>query len=473
MRVTIVNPPQGIATGRKPNIDSRPYFFPPGLLYLAGAVERAGFETEILDFPLLEWDLSDFERWVSREEPDVLGLTFCSPSLPYARVLAETTRTHSPGTRIVVGGPHATFAPDACLQEGWTEYVVRYEGEISFPNLIREIERGRQASETLGVSYRHDGKVIHNANTPFVEDLNSLGIPAYHLIDMARYKEILDRSPMCAMRGCPYTCNFCTIPKLMGSYRARAPQIVAEEMQHVAETYGMRRFSFTDPTFTLNTKRLEHMRDAIQALKLDVKFGIQTRVDTLSDSILDLLGDMGCVAIFFGIESGSREVLSSYTKNYKVNVIAELAKVRDKGFDIIPSFMIGSPEESAEDIDATIDLAQTIIQELGLRDQGNSAGGNYQINVYGPFPGVKAPFPLELSIEYAPVIPLSGTRSMAREEVREKWHRVWEIFFPDFFQAYLDIEAAAENGRNLLLEKFVEGSAYHKRQMGALQIGRC
>jgi len=459
MHVVLVNPPQGVATGRKPNIDDRLYLFPPGLVYLAASCESAGHRTEILDFPALSWNLHDFSSWVEAATPDVLALSYCTPSLPYVTALAEATRRLSPHTVLIAGGPHVSFDCEDALRSGLADYVVHCEAEVSFPLLLEDISQRRTDPRAPGVSHLEGGTVITNPAAAFIADLDRLPMPAYHLLDMATYRRLLDRVAIAGMRGCPFGCTFCTITSLMGPQaRVRSPELVVEELALLSR-HGMNRISFVDPNFALFPDRLAELHELFERRKLDLEFGCQTRLLTLNDSTVTRLREMGCVAIFVGIESGSERVLTSLAKDTerkrRLDVYERLESVKEQGIEIIPSFIIGTPDETLEDIEATLALVDRVVNGLGLRSQTSGAGGNYQINMFGPFPGIdNQGLPVELPIEFAPAMPVCGTSHVGREDLRAIWHDVYEEYFPAHFESYLTLERAAERGRDLRFEAF-------------------
>ncbi len=461
MHIVLIHPPQGIASGRKPNINPKPYHFPPGILTLASACESAGHLTEILDFPMLDWRLRDFETWLDKHDPDVIAISFCSPSISFVKHIALKIRHLKPQIKLIYGGPHVTFSPDELLQENLADYIVRNEGEVTFPLLLQEIEENVAHNKTPGISFKNKGEIIHNLQAPMISDLDSLPMAAYHLLDMKKYKQKLNRIAVASMRGCPFACKFCTITPLLGDKaRVRSEQKLFEELKLLSKKYDIPRVSFTDPNFALSQNRLQNLLDIFHHNNFEYKFGCQTRLFTLTDDVLSLLKALGCGVVFVGIESGSSRMLAHYNKDiekrHEIQIVTMIEKIKKLGFEVIPSFIIGSPEETIEDIDATISLARKIISGFDLNKQTATEGGNFQLNMFGPFPGVNENIlPIEIPLEFAPAIPICSTKHVSRTALKDIWRDLYQEFNPEFYDKYCEIEKAAEQGVNIYLEDFI------------------
>ena len=109
---------------------------------------------------------------------------------------------------IVFGGPHMSVYPEETLKHKFVDFGINGEGEIVFLNLIKALENKTDYSNIEGLIYKKENKVVVN-NPVIIEDLDSLPIPAFHLLPMENYNSItsLDKvSTMIATRGCPFNC---------------------------------------------------------------------------------------------------------------------------------------------------------------------------------------------------------------------------------------------------------------------------
>jgi anaerobic magnesium-protoporphyrin IX monomethyl ester cyclase len=197
---------------------------PLGLAYVAAALEKAGFQVEILDNYNLKRPSEQVKLEIKRLEPEIVRIT-CG-SVTYRRCIetAKAVKEALPSCTVVVGGWHPSYMPDSMLQHPEIDYVIMGEGERAIVELANSITKGEGNSaitEIPGVAYRHEGKMVKNASS-LISDLDQIPFPARHLLPMHLYlrkMEFLDVNPVDTMnviRGCPYNCAFCDTKRLWG-----------------------------------------------------------------------------------------------------------------------------------------------------------------------------------------------------------------------------------------------------------------
>jgi hypothetical protein len=132
-----------------------------------------------------------------------------------------------------MGGPHPAFVDEDVLIHGYADFIVKGEGEITFPDLLDTIRGGDDLYHVKGISYLVHGKVMRTAPRELVEDLDSLPFPARHLVDISAYKRVGVKyggkrsvAVLSTSRGCPNECEFCVTPQMYGRrWRARTPPV--------------------------------------------------------------------------------------------------------------------------------------------------------------------------------------------------------------------------------------------------------
>jgi hypothetical protein len=173
-----------------------------------------------------------------------------------------------------------------------------------------------------------------------------------------------NRSDMIVLtgRGCTGTCTFCSPTN--GRFRARRIDHIIEELEHDLAKYTFDSFSFlneilfpdaaTTLEFCYHYKRLKPHKPFVCLLRCDFP------VEVLSD-----LRAAGCDYIHVGVESGSDRILEAMGKRTTVDMVRKFMAAARKidGLTVRSSIMFGNFSETAEDIDATVDLAC----ELGVR----------------------------------------------------------------------------------------------------------
>ena len=345
--------------------------FPPlGLAYVAGALEKAGFQVEVLDNYLLKKPIEDVKQEVKRLAPEMLGMT-CG-SVTYRRCIetAKAVKEVLPACKVVVGGWHPSYLPESMLEHPAIDYVIMGEGERAIVEFAKSITKGEDDSaiaKISGLAYRRGEKITKNAPT-FISDLDQVPFPARHLLPMHLYSremEYLSVKPVDTMnviRGCPYNCAFCETKKLWGSKcRAFSPSRVVEELNHLVSDYGTKGIYFVGDNFTIHKKRTIELCREIRKSKLDLEWVCDTRVDLISRELLKEMKVAGCRTIWFGVESGSSRILKKINKQISLQQALDAFKLcREEEIRTASSFMLGLPGETVKDMEASFKFARKL-----------------------------------------------------------------------------------------------------------------
>jgi anaerobic magnesium-protoporphyrin IX monomethyl ester cyclase len=245
------------------------------------------------------------------------------------------------------------------------------EGEYTMLDVAMFFEGKKKIDDILGIAHRRNGKVVLNSPRPFIEDLDELPYPAYHLVDMEQYlspKTIEYRSfqkralSMITSRGCPFNCSFCSVHLHMGkAFRAHSVDYVVDHIEHLVNEYHVKTIYFEDDNLTFDIKRFEAICDKI--LERNIKFQWETpngvRADYLTLELLKKMKKTGCQSVFVGIESGDQYVLDNIIgKSLKLENVIEFAKMCKKiGLKTGAFYIIGFPGETKETMKNTIEFA--------------------------------------------------------------------------------------------------------------------
>jgi len=343
---------------------------PLGLAYVAAALEKSGFQVEILDNYLLKKPIDDVKLEIKRLEPEIVGITCGSLTYRQCVETAKTVKEVLPSCKVVVGGPHPSYMPDSMLQHSEIDYVVLGEGERAIVELATHITRGeddRAISTIPGIAYRHGEKMIKTAPR-FISNLDQIPYPARHLLPMHLYDrtiEFLSVRPVDTMnviRGCPFNCAFCETKRLWGQKcRAFSPLRVVEEIGHLVNEYGSKGIYFVGDNFTIRKKRTVEICELIKKDRLDIEWVCDTRVDLISRELLKKMKDAGCRTLWFGVESGSPPILRKLNRGITLEQTVHAFKLcREEGIQIACSFMLGIPGETAKDMKATFKFAKKL-----------------------------------------------------------------------------------------------------------------
>jgi radical SAM superfamily enzyme YgiQ (UPF0313 family) len=158
------------------------------------------------------------------------------------------------------------------------------------------------------------------------------------------------------MRGCPYSCRWCSRAVYGESYRRRSPALVADEIEMVAERYHPDSLWFVDDVFTINHRWLEELTTELERRNLRVPYECITRADRLNERAVALLKRSGCFRVWIGAESGSQRILDAMDRRVTVEQVRSTIQLAKRaGIETGTFIMIGYPGETEADIDATIE----------------------------------------------------------------------------------------------------------------------
>jgi len=157
------------------------------------------------------------------------------------------------------------------------------------------------------------------------------------------------------MRGCPYTCKWCSRAVYGQSYRRRSAALVAKELQWIQENYKVDTVWFVDDVFTISHKWLAEFNDELKKINLKVKYECITRADRMNEEVLRLLKETGCYRVWIGAESGSQKIIDAMDRRVDVKQVREMIrKSKDYGIQSGTFIMIGYPGETEADLVETL-----------------------------------------------------------------------------------------------------------------------
>jgi radical SAM superfamily enzyme YgiQ (UPF0313 family) len=229
--------------------------------------------------------------------------------------------------------------------------------------LAQRVEAGKPYHNLLGTTTRKDGEIVRNEERPYIEDLDALPFPAHHLFPLdhlQKYGKVI--FPLSTSRGCTFWCNFCSAVRMFGRrYRMRSPESVIAELEMLHKKYGAVQFTFYDDAFSVDQKRAFKICEEIQKRKLKIMWDCETRVDMVTKELLQEMKKAGCLAVWFGVEAGSKQVLDAMAKGLTLEKTKNAFKMaKDCGLMTVASVILGFPEETPETARETIKFVMEI-----------------------------------------------------------------------------------------------------------------
>jgi radical SAM superfamily enzyme YgiQ (UPF0313 family) len=288
------------------------------------------------------------------DQYDVVGAAVTGPNYNPAKRFFEQVRAANPRATLLAGGPYASVGPNDVLRIA--DVVVREEAEVTIVELLAALETGAPLDDIPGISWKRDGRVIHNRRRPFqqrpgmVHDLSLLtGFKRLSLPAQIFKKGGVYSGQAMTSRGCPFPCTFCYENMLGGTgFRAHSVEPFIADVRQKVEFFGTRHFSLADANFGTNPKHCREFLHAIIDADLGCKFTALCRVDIgRHPDILDLMSQAGFVRLSLGMEALEEPTLASIEKRQSVNEIVEsVALIRARGIDVFGLFMIGFDDDT-------------------------------------------------------------------------------------------------------------------------------
>ena len=400
MKILLIQPP--IRDFYQTSIRTQPI----GLAYLASSLQSHGYEVEILDcqtekkrsipipielsylrdfYPFndrspfklytgyyhfgMDWD--EIRQKIKDSKADVFGIS--SSFTPYhgeALEIARMIKEWDKNKIVIMGGPHVSCDPEGVLKSPFVDYVILGEGEIRFPSLLKQIEKGKNGSagKSDGVGYRLDGVIHIHPLQSFIQDLDSLPHPARELLDLDRYRMKRKRSTMIiTSRGCPHGCAYCSTHLVMGaSFRTRSPESILQEMIECRKRYNIRIFDIEDDNFTFDQERAKQLMSLIIEtfgegnLELTAMNGVSFA--SLDRELLELMKKAGFKTINLSFVSTDPYFRKRIGRPRTTNDFDKVMEDTEQtGLNIIAYAILGMPDQKIED------MVDTLIYLMGRR----------------------------------------------------------------------------------------------------------
>jgi len=406
MKILLIDPPIRRFTG------VASFFFPTSLAYLAAPLKNTNHKVLIYDVDRgdevpnsLDFNNSynQMQRYVNainesanpvwkevtntllHYKPDLVGITAMTTKIASAMKIAELVKEYNSNCHVVMGGPHPTIGPDDILKSGSVDFICRNEGEESFHQLVDALDRKTSSdylqspspviNQIKGISFKENGRIIHNDNAMFIDDLDSIPYPARESLMNQRKYSSEDIGMILTSRGCPYRCSYCFHPFGSNSVKYRSVDNILGEIEEIKKMYGSYHFSFKDDSFTVKRSHVMELCEALIKNKTDINWDCTTRVNLVDREMLKIMKIAGCNVIKVGVESGSKRILEDTNKGITHEQIRNAARLfNDLGIFWSAYFMIGLPQETEEDMQQTYEFMKEIDPFY--------AG----LGVYNPFP---------------------------------------------------------------------------------------
>jgi len=318
--ITLINPPA--------NFLLNPLTFPSlGLLYVSAYLKSKGIKVRVIDL--------NIDKQPKLSGSDIYGITATTPQYSAAKDILNLIKMINPESYVMIGGPHASCYPFQSQYDGFDLTVVG-DGEEATYNVIKN-RRGKNI-----IIYPDE-----------IKNLDELPFPDRDAIDIKKYHYEIDgveATNMITSRGCPYSCAFCC--RFLKGVRFRSAKNVLAEVEELKNKYGYGGIMFYDDIFILKKDRLKEICAGLK--KLNMIWRCFIRANIITEDIIKMMAESGCVEVGMGVESGSQQILNNINKKTSVEQNTEAVRMCHKyGIRLKAFLIVGLPGESKETIEKT------------------------------------------------------------------------------------------------------------------------
>ncbi|HET7220509.1 MAG TPA: radical SAM protein [Vicinamibacterales bacterium] len=319
------------------------------------------------------------ERLVREIDPDIVGLSVMTFQRGTARKIVALLRQLRPGLMIVVGGYDPSLASDVYEDPAWgIDVIVRGEGDITFRDLVRALERGESLAGIAGLSFRDGEGFVRNPDRPVSAlqgDEVKLPRRAARVLDgytfLGRPIDVVETS-----RGCTYDCSFCSIIEMRG--RNFHTWSIERTLADIADARarGARAIFIVDDNISLNVARFEKLCAAIVDAGLhDIDYLVQAMTSSIAahgETLAPLMRRAGFRYVFLGIENILDEdlgFLRARAKNAERAAGRQIGNATSKAIDVlhrngmfvVGGLIVGNPSDTRESIEANLEFARAFV----------------------------------------------------------------------------------------------------------------
>ena len=351
---------------------------------MSAVLKRAGHTTELLYVESLQKE--ELRRAVEAGV-DLIAVSATTDQFELAGKVVDFFSRNS-GIPIILGGVHATVAPEEAIKLDGLLGICVGEGEFPLLDLATALEKKSDYLKIANFWFRSGVEIVKNPVRPLINNLDELPFPDRELFD---YQQIVndnydDGAEFMVGRGCPFLCSFCINKSLRDIYRGKGPfvryrtvdNVIAEIRQVVATYSNVAKITFQDDILALDKKWLADFSEKY-ALEIGIPFRCNLRADNVDDDTLTLLKQANCTELWVGVETGSERLRNSLLKKQlpTATIVAAFDLIHKYGIKSKAYNMLGLPGETCEDIEETIRLNKLIKPDLK------------NITIFRPYPGTE------------------------------------------------------------------------------------
>ncbi len=348
----------------------QPPIAPIGLDYIAEALNAAGHRVSLLDLFWEDNPKSAIHRFFKTTDFGLVAITlrntddctFASRESFLSEFvdIVKAVRGNS-GAPIVLGGVGFSVMPEFILDHADADFGIWGDGEFVLPELAGRLEKQQSFQDLPNLIWRHDGTWLRNP--PSWGSLAALPSMRRTWVDNARYFRYGGQTGFETKRGCSGRCIYCADPVAKGRWvRVRPPAAAADELERLI-SQGIDASHVCDGEFNMPEEHALAVCREIVRRGLGEKMHWHTYCNPapFSKELAKAMRAAGCVGIKFGADNGNDAMLKRLGRDFSPEDIGNAARcAKEQGMSVTLDLLLGSPGETVESIQQTVELVREI-----------------------------------------------------------------------------------------------------------------
>jgi hypothetical protein len=322
------------------------------LRYLFANLGELQAQAQIREFTIQQRPVDIVEQLLE-QSPKIIGFSVYIWNVSETSRVIELLKQVAPEVMVIVGGPEVSFADDLPALAEQVDYIITGPGEISFPQLCRDLLCGKPMASNIIA-----GKAA---------DLDELELP-YSWYDTEDIRNRLIYVE--ASRGCPFKCEFC-LSSLDKTARPFELQRFLDAMDDLYRR-GARNFKFIDRTFNLKVSTsIAILEFFLERMSDDLYLHFEVIPDHLPEKLKQVLARFppGSLQFEIGVQTFDPEIQQTISrKQSNDKTCANLKWLRENtGAHIHADLIFGLPGDTLNNFAFSFDqLVALNPQEIQL-----------------------------------------------------------------------------------------------------------
>jgi len=353
---------------------------PFGISMIATIIKNCGASVDLMVLTDKTFN-HHIRNYAVNESPDLICLTAVSSQFNLIKKISVTLRGTFRNAFIILGGHHASLAPDDAIMHPSIDAICVGEGDYAVKKILTLMSQGKRMSNIPNLWIKLNGIIERNERLPFEQDLNQLPF-----IDRKMWREWVaypdDNASILVGRGCPYRCTYCSNHAMKrlskGRYvRYRSPENIVEEINEICKNNNINFIYLEVETvgadIVLASKIFEALKEFNNDRNNPINFGINLAYHSSfskdKKKVRDFLGkcrDAGVIRLNIGLESGSERIRKDVLRRprHTNNELIEfMSDVRQHNIGVILFLLMAVPGETPKDFQESVKIIRKIKPE--------------------------------------------------------------------------------------------------------------